>query len=141
MKSLNVTDVLRGISDQRSLNLFKTIALLSSETSDTNRDRKTELSIEEMKLSRKQYYSRLSRLLVIGVIAKRNNRNYALTSLGKVVYEYLKVIENALNNDYWKLKAIDSLESSKDLPENERKRLIDSLLENEKVKQVLIKDF
>ena len=39
---------------------------------------------------------------------------------------------------YWKLKAIDSLEISNDLPVEERKKMIDSFVDNKKIKDVLI---
>jgi hypothetical protein len=58
--------------------------------------------------------------------------------LGKIVYEFQLILENALENQ-WKLKTIDSLELSKDLPEEDRKKLIDKLFENQGLKRILIK--
>jgi len=47
-------------------------------------------------------------------------------------------IENALNY-YWKLKVIDSLEQSDDhYTEEERKKLIDNLIDNHEIKDMLI---
>ena len=71
------------------------------------------------------------------LVTKRNGR-YRLTTFGKIVYEFQLIIENALENQ-WKLKAIDSLEISKDIPEEERQKLIDTLIENQGLKQILIK--
>jgi ribonuclease HII len=48
-------------------------------------------------------------------------------------------IENAANN-YWNLKAIDSLEDSDDLPSEERKKLIDQLIDNQEIKDIIITD-
>jgi hypothetical protein len=55
-----------------------------------------------------------------------------------VIYNAQTVIEKAVNN-YWRLKAIDSLEISNDLPEEERRKLIDSLLDNNQIKEILYK--
>ena len=71
------------------------------------------------------------------LVRKRNGR-YRLTTLGKIVYEFQLILENALENQ-WKLKTIDSLELSKDLPVEDRKKLIDKLFENQGLKRILIK--
>ena len=71
-------------------------------------------------------------------LVTRRNGGYRLTTFGKIVYEFQLLLENALENQ-WKLKAIDSLELSKDLPEEERQKLIDTLIEDQSLKQILIK--
>jgi ribonuclease HII len=48
-------------------------------------------------------------------------------------------LKNAANN-YWNLKAIDSLEDSDDLPSEERKKLIDQLIDNQEIKDIIITD-
>jgi predicted transcriptional regulator len=63
-----------------------------------------------MNLSTKQYYSRISGLLNIGLI-KRHKRRYSITHLGKVVYDAQMIIGKALAY-YRKLKAIESIEKS-----------------------------
>jgi len=123
-----VTDVLEAMSDNRSLELFRTIALTRTD-SDT--------LISKTKLSRKQYYSRMSRLMNAGLI-KRKNGKYTLTAFGKVIYDIaIATLENAVSN-YWKLKAIDSLEMSNELPTEERKKMIDSFIDNQEIKDVLV---
>jgi hypothetical protein len=77
----------------------------------------------------------MSRLMRAGLI-KRKNGKHSLTAFGKVIYETQITIENAINN-YWKLKAIDSLEMSDDLPLEERKKLIDNLIENNGIREIL----
>jgi predicted transcriptional regulator len=69
-----VTDVLKAISDNRSLELFRIVALTRTD-SDT--------LISKTKLTCKQYYSRMSRLMNAGLI-KRKNGKYTLTAFGKV---------------------------------------------------------
>ncbi len=118
--------VLTAISDKESLELFRIIAI-NSEDSDDLRTKTT--------LTRKQYYSRLSRMMKAGLV-KRKKGKHSLTAFGKVIYDAQTIIEKAVNN-YWRLKAIDSLEVSNDLPEEERVKLIDSLLDNNHIKEIL----
>jgi predicted transcriptional regulator len=127
---ISEADVINAISDTRSLDLFKAISQTNS-NSDTFR--------KKIKLTRKQYYSRMSRMTRVGLI-KRKNGKYFLTSLGKVVYQAEAMIEGALN-DYWKLKAIDSLETSINsagLPDDERKKILDTLIDNRHIKEILL---
>jgi predicted transcriptional regulator len=120
--------VLKSISDDDSLELFRSIAFKDSD-SDSLR--------KKTKMTRKQYYSRMSRLTKAGLI-KRKNGKHTLTAFGKVIYDTQVTIENAINN-FWKLKAIDSLEMSNDLPTEERKKLIDNLIENNGIREILAK--
>ena len=120
--------VLRAIADDKSLELFSTVAL---ETIDSkNLKNKT-------KLTRKQYYSRLSRMTRAGIVRRKNGK-YVLTTFGKIVYGSKLTIENALNN-YWKLKAIDSLEMSNELPKEEQQKLIETLFDSEEIKEILVR--
>jgi predicted transcriptional regulator len=118
--------ILKSISDDESLELFRFIATNDSD-SESLRNR--------TKMTRKQYYSRMSRLMKAGLI-KRKNGKHNLTAFGRVIYDTQITIENAINN-YWKLKAIDSLEMSNDLPAEERKKLIDNLIENNGIREIL----
>jgi predicted transcriptional regulator len=130
VRSQSTASILRTIADDKSLQLFTTVAL---ETIDSkNLKSKT-------KLSRKQYYSRLSRMTRAGLV-RRKNGNYILTTFGRIVYESKVTLEIALNN-YWKLKAIDSIEISNELPKEEQQKLIETLLDNEELKEIIMKDF
>ena len=121
--------MLRAIGDDKSLELFGTVA---QETIDS-RNLKSKI-----KLTRKQYYSRLSRMTRVGLVRRKNGK-YVLTSFGKIVYESKLTVENALNN-YWKLKAIDSIETSNELPLEERQKLIETLLDNKGLKAVIVRE-
>jgi hypothetical protein len=125
---ISEADVIGAISDKHSLDLFKMVAL-------TNAD--TETFTGKIKLSRKQYYSRMSCMTKAGII-KRKNGTYSLTSLGKILYEAEVMIEGALE-DFWKLKAIDSLEDShRELPEEERNKILDALIGNGQIKEIIV---
>jgi hypothetical protein len=118
--------VLKSISDDASIELF---GLIATQHSDS------ELLRSETKMTRKQYYSRMSRLMEAGLI-KRKHGKHTLTTFGKIVYYAQITIENATNY-YWNLKAIDSLEMSNDLPVEERKKLVDNLIQNDGIREIL----
>ncbi len=120
--------VLRNIADEKSWELFRTIAQGTFDSKNLK---------SSAKLTRKQYYSRLSRMTRSGLVRKKNGR-YMLTTFGKIVHEFQLTIENALEN-YWRLKAIDSLEISNELPKEERLKLIETLLGNQDLKEILVK--
>jgi hypothetical protein len=128
MKMVSIADVLDAISDDKSLLLFNTIAPSNLDGSN--------ILIIKLKLTRKQYYSRISKLVKVDLVVRRNGK-YFLTSLGKVVYDAQKMIGNALG-DYWKLKAVDTLELSDQLPKEEYNKIINALIENDKIKEGLI---
>jgi hypothetical protein len=125
---ISIADVLDTISDDKSLVLFNTIALSNSDGRD--------ILISKLNLTRKQYYSRISKLVKVDLVVRRN-RKYFLTSLGKIVYDAQKIIGNAVG-DYWKLKAVDTLEITDQMPKEEYNEIINALIENEKIKEGLI---
>ena len=126
-KSPQIADVINAISDDKALTIFNTVALSAG---------KTDLLISTLGLTRKQFYSKMERLTKQGVLVRRNGR-YFLTTLGKVLYELQSILGVALNN-YWKLKAIDSLQTPAGLPDFELNKLIDSLLENTVLKNIVL---
>jgi predicted transcriptional regulator len=81
-------------------------------------------------LTRKQYYSRMSELINAGLIIRKNGK-YFLSSFGKIIYEAQMIIGISIQN-YWKLKAVDSIDpssASPQLPTEEYDKLIASLFE------------
>jgi hypothetical protein len=125
MTQLCITDSLKAISDDKSLVLFNTIALSSANTDSL---------ISRLGLTRKQYYSRMSHLVKAGLIMRKNCKNYFLTSFGKLVYEAHVLIGEGTQN-YWKLRAIDSVEM---FSAEERRRIIDTLIESNQIKNILL---
>jgi hypothetical protein len=126
----SISYILKKISDDRALALFNNIAL--------SRDN-SPIPLKEMNLSTKQYYSRISGLASAGLIKKKQGQ-YCLTSLGKVVYNAHTVIGRALNY-YWKMKAIESIQSSAglELAREDMLMLIQSLIDNHQVRDILLK--
>ena len=122
----SIVKIFESLSDEQSVTLFTTIA-----TAEIN---SLELRIR-VPLTRKQYYSRLSRMTRAGMIKRRGGK-LVLTAFGKIVYESQKIVESA-NNSQWKLKALDSVDASEQLPKEERKKLLDNLIENDYIKEIL----
>jgi predicted transcriptional regulator len=127
-KSQSTASVLKSIADDKSIELFKIVALEKVDSRN--------LKIK-IKLTRKQYYSRLSRMTRAGLLRRKDGK-YILTTFGRIVYESTLTVENALAN-YWKLKAIDSLETSSEVPKEEQQKLIETLVDNEEIRGILVK--
>ena len=125
-----VTNVLKTISDDKSLVLFNTIA-------HSNGD--IDICISALELTRKQYYSRLSALLKAGLV-KREMGKYSLTTFGIIVYNTQETIGNAADQ-YWKLKAIDAIRASGTgkMPQEQLHTIIDKLITNQEIKNILFK--
>jgi hypothetical protein len=126
-----ITDILKKISDDKTLTLFNCIAV-----SDDDKY----IPLKEMNLTTKQYYSRISGLLNIGSV-KRHKGRYSITHLGKVIYDAQMTIGRALTY-YWRLKAIESIEKSSGvrLPKEELTQLINTLIDSHSIKDILIKE-
>ncbi|HTH21708.1 MAG TPA: hypothetical protein VL854_05790 [Nitrososphaeraceae archaeon] len=125
---VSVVEILEAISDVKSLKLFNTIATKGGNSED--------LSVQ-LKLSRKEYYSRMSRLMKTGLVKRKNGKHF-LTAFGKVVYDAQVTIRKAVES-YWKLKAIDSIDLSDEITVKERDKLIQTLLDDVEIREILSK--
>jgi len=123
----SVGDIIQSISDSKSLDLFCSIAKGNMESEELK---------ETKGLSRKQFYTRTSQLLKQGLI-QRNKGSFSLTSLGSIVFHAQHVIETGVNN-YWKLKAIDSIASSAEIGEHERMKLIKTIIDDSGIESILV---
>jgi len=128
VQGVSVANILSAIADDRSLVLFNTIAIAGGDS---------DILIARLGFTRKQYYSRISALMKTGLIS-RKGRQYMLTSLGKIVYDVQLMVGKATNT-YWKLKAIDSLEAEHKLPAEEHNKIINTLIDNQDIIKILVK--
>lgn len=124
----STASIFKSIADDKSLKLFTIVAVENVDSRNLK---------GKIKLTRKQYYSRLSRMTRAGLLRRKNGK-YVLTAFGRIVYESMLTVENGLTN-YWKLKAIDSLETSNEVPKEEQQKLIETLLDNEEIRGILVK--
>ena len=123
-------EVIKLISDNKSLLIFKTIFLARGDSGENLRT--------QLNLTKKQYYSRISRLTKAGLV-KRQKGRYFVTAFGRVIYDAQRLLGSAVKN-YWKLKAIDSLGVTKDdkMPTEERTKIIDLMIGNPQIKEILL---
>ena len=122
----SVLDVLKVLSDPKVLAIFDLIAL-----SKVDRG----FLFSHLNLSTRGCHYRVSRLLKTGVITRKNGK-YSVTSFGLLVHHAQNLIRLALNS-YWKLSAIDSLESSHIIPRDEYNKIVSNLLSDDKIKEIL----
>jgi hypothetical protein len=92
-------EVLEAISDEKSLYLFDYFG--KNEYADESCDHAMKI------MTRKQYYTRLTKLSDANLI-KRANGSYVLTHFGMLIYEAHLIMGGALKNR-WKLMAFDNL--------------------------------
>jgi hypothetical protein len=129
--NVSIEDIFRALSDNKALVLFNTIAIAEG----------NEIQIRKIGVTTKQYYSRLSRLAESGLITRKNGR-YFLTLLGRIVYENHVTACEVLRY-HWKLKALESIQMSAPgcvrLPEEEFSKLVDTLIDDPKIKNLVMK--
>lgn len=110
--SVSKEKVLEAISDNESLNLLHSIA---------NDGRNIEGLMHKLKMTRKQYYNRLTKLLDAGLI-KRKNNSYSLTSFGTVIFEVQLILKEVIDSRS-KFKIVGTQDSF-----GEVKKIIDKLV-------------
>jgi DNA-binding HxlR family transcriptional regulator len=128
MEQRSVVDILKAISDNWSLDIFQSIAKGTVES---------ELLKQKEGLSNKQYYFKTRQLLDAGLVQRVKGR-FSLTNLGTVIYHAQLIMEAGVNN-YWKLKAIDSIQGSAQIGEQERIKLIKTILSDDQIEGILVK--
>jgi len=121
-------DVLEAISDSKSLEIIRDIAKGSVAS---------EVLKQKMGMSKKQYYTRTRQLMNTGIV-KRTKGKFSLTNFGVVVYHGALIIDAGVR-DYWKLKAIDSIQDSGQIVEHERTKLIQAILGGSSIENILVK--
>jgi hypothetical protein len=123
-----VSEIYNALGDEKSLKLFRAISTSGHSSGDL---------LNRLKLSHKEYYSRMSGFLKIGIVKRRNGKYY-LTAFGNVVYQADKTICSAVDA-LWKLKAVDSIDLTEGITTHERKKLLDSLVDDMNIKEILSK--
>ena len=120
VRSVSVLEILAVIGDEKSLNLFNSIAAKGISIEDL---------LNEHKMSRKQYYLRISKFIETGMI-KRKDGKYILTLFGKVINE-VQLILLELIKSHWQPEAVDSLDSMEENTGRECKQVFEErLIEN-----------
>jgi CheY-like chemotaxis protein len=126
---ISINNIRSSISDSKTLDLLKTIGAEPC---------KSEVLLNKTKFTRKQYYSRIRQLTNAGLVRKSKGL-YFLTSFGKLVYKYWMGIERSLDN-YWHLKALDSLEMLDHMSIEQRKELVENFIDDHEIKDILVQN-
>ncbi len=123
-----VAGIIKLIADDKTWLIFSTIFLASGDSSETLRT--------ELKLTRKQYYSRISRLIKAGLVKRQKGKHF-VTAFGRVIFDSQRLLGIAIKT-YWKLKAIDSLGVANDskMPKEQRNKIIEELIDNRQLKDI-----
>lgn len=124
----DIAAIFKALSNDHALSLLRAIAIERREPNVLRAD---------LKLTSKQYYSRISALTKSNLVQKKGGM-LSLTSFGKLVYESQITIEKGLE-DLSKLKVIDSLGASSGLSKEERDNIVNILIQNREIKTILEK--
>ena len=128
MENHSLVDVLEAISDGKSLEIFKEIAKGTVES---------EILKQKVGITKKQYYMRTRQFLNTGLV-RRVKGKFSLTNFGLIIYHAQLIMEAGVNN-YWKLKAIDSIQDSGQIGEHERLKLVKTILNDNVIENILVK--
>jgi predicted transcriptional regulator len=110
--------LLQALADEHSLKMFK---LASSGLNGGNG------APEKIGLSKKQFYTRLHRLINLGLM-ERIGRVYKHTTLGSIVNNLQITPLEASLTEYWRLLAIDEIKKSHVIPNQEQEKIAQSIL-------------
>ena len=129
-------DVLRALSNPIGLKLFKLIATNTTST-DSSQVITSDFLNSQTKVTRKQFYSNMSRLVnKTGLILKKSGR-YTLSNYGKAVFHGLNII-NRGSRCFWTLKALDKDGiSSSDIPVEQILEISAKLIEDEDIRRIV----
>jgi predicted transcriptional regulator len=117
------SELLHLLSDEKCIDILEAI-------------QDSSLSITNLKLNRKQFYSRLYNMKQFGLIEKAKG-DFVLTIFGRIVFHYHLVLRDMID-EHWKFKAFDHLFAS-DIPESELAAIRGTLFESKIIKQFLSK--
>jgi predicted transcriptional regulator len=123
-----LAEILHELVEEGSSNILITIA--------TRKQIRTKTLRSLNNLTAKQYYSRLQRLMRLGLI-KRKSGVFTITSFGEVIYDGKKKIDSAIDQ-YWQLKAVDSVKASNEINEDIRMKMVDNIVTDNSIKLILL---
>jgi len=128
-----VSNIMFLITDPITFNLLKEIS--------KNEEPGTDILITRLNLTRRQYYKRISKLVKTGLV-KRQNGKYHLPIFGKLIYQAQTDLETKINNIIEQSSQLNALEIMRhDLPKEQFCIIIEQLVQNEDVKNTLLKRY
>jgi CheY-like chemotaxis protein len=127
LEPIITAEILRVLSSQRNLLVFRLIA------SEKIVDR--EIIRKKLNMKRSNQSKSLSDLLKVDLI-RRKSGAYCLTSIGKIVHYLETEVENIVSL-YHRLKVVDAID---DFPDDRRNEIISRIVDDPRVKEILLKD-
>jgi hypothetical protein len=124
---MSLADVLKSISNDKSLSIFQLIGDANSNGG---------IILRKLGISRNQYYI-ISAMMATDLI-KREKKRYYLTSFGNVIYCCIMIAKSALNNHY-KIKAVECAAESQSFSNEELNKLVNVLIDHQQVKEFVTK--
>ena len=120
-------EIMKVVMNETTLKILNQI-IDNNNNNNNDKDGNT-LSITKIGLTRKQFYTKLNELTTRGLV-KREKGKYYLTTFGKIVYDLTSEYKNKLDSvieDCWKFKALDLLDISDELTNDEKQKIIEHL--------------
>ena len=129
LEMISIVDIYSALSDDKAFTIYNIIVLSNRQDFRT--------LIKHMGITPRQYNSKLLKLTKAGLI-RRENHKYVTTYLGIIVYKAISFVGTGLKY-YWVLKVIESYQAPSAINSNEViSKLIDSLIDNQEIKKILI---
>jgi hypothetical protein len=115
--------------------MFKLIGIAT--LTDSSVETTSEFVLSQTNVTKKQFYTNMSRLVnKTGLISRRHGR-YILSNYGRVVFHSLNII-NRGSKYFWVLKALDNDEfSSNDIPAEQMLEISTRLIEDKDIKKII----
>jgi len=124
--SISKLQVLQLISDQITIDILTAI----SKNVTDSRNLK-----EVLEISERQYYDRISRLINLGLIRRKDGK-VVLTSFGQIVYKAQVKIAIAFTHPS-ELRMIDVIKSHSGMSEDQQNSLIDKILVDSEIMELI----
>jgi hypothetical protein len=132
---LREEDVFEALSNPVGLKLFKLIA--NTNLADSSQVITSEFLNLHTKVTRKQFYSNMSRLVNKTGLILRKSGHYTVSNYGKVVFHSLNII-NRGSKCFWTLKALDKDGiSSSGIPAEQMLEISARLIEDEDIRRIV----
>jgi hypothetical protein len=127
-------EVLKALSNPVGLNMFKLIGTATLTGGDAEITSHSFLT--QTNVTRKQFYSNMSKLVnKTGLISRKHGR-YALSNYGKVVFYSLNIMNKGAKH-FWALKALDNDEFSNDIPPEQILEISARLIEDKDILKIV----
>jgi hypothetical protein len=128
-------EVLKALSYPVGLKMFRLIG--TAALTDSSVEITSDFLQSQTNVTKKQFYSNMSRLVNKTGLISRKHGHYILSSYGKVIFHSLNII-NRGSKHFWALKALDEDEfSSSGIPAEQVLEISARLIEDKDIQKIL----